>query len=55
MSPGLIIFGTGAHARKAYHCATLRFGAIVDHDAELAAFSHLRPGQVCPAAGRWPV
>lgn len=158
MSPGLIIFGTGAHARKAYHCATLGrgvvrgfadenpaatspvagvpmctpaelaalppgraifvaighsatrqrlmdafaaqawqlpalvhpratvapdalladgcivaagavvesgarigrgaivdVGAIVDHDAEVAAFSHLRPGQVCPAASRWPV
>lgn len=29
-------------------------GVIVDHDCRVAAFSHLRAGQVCPPASHWP-
>ena len=30
-------------------------GVLVDHDVSIAAFSHLRPGQVCPAGSVWPL
>ena len=29
-------------------------GVLVDHDVEVAPYTHLRPGQVCPAGTRWP-
>jgi PglD N-terminal domain len=29
-------------------------GALVDHDCDIAEFSHLRAGQVCAAGTRWP-
>jgi hypothetical protein len=29
-------------------------GVIVDHDCRIAAFCHLRAGQVCPQASHWP-
>lgn len=29
-------------------------GAIVDHDCRIAAFSHVRAGQVCQAMTHWP-
>jgi UDP-3-O-[3-hydroxymyristoyl] glucosamine N-acyltransferase len=34
--------------------AIVDVGVIVDHDCRIAAFCHLRAGQVCPPASRWP-
>ena len=34
--------------------AIVDVGVIVDHDCRIAAFSHLRAGQVCLPASRWP-
>lgn len=34
--------------------AIVDVGVIVDHDCTIAAFCHLRAGQICPPASRWP-
>ena len=34
--------------------AIVDVGVIVDHDCCIAAFCHLRAGQVCAPASRWP-
>jgi len=34
--------------------AIVDIGVLVDHDAVVADFCHLRPGQVCPAGSVWP-
>lgn len=34
--------------------AIIDISAVVDHDCRIAAFSHLRAGQVCPPATLWP-
>jgi UDP-3-O-[3-hydroxymyristoyl] glucosamine N-acyltransferase len=44
MSRNLVIFGTGAHARKAYHCWTLAGGSV-------AAFADENPAATSPVAG----
>ena len=33
--------------------AIVDIGVLVDHDAVVADFCHLRPGQVCPAGSTW--
>jgi UDP-perosamine 4-acetyltransferase len=44
MSAGLVIFGTGAHARKAYHCWTLAGGVVLAFADENAAATSPVPG-----------
>lgn len=34
--------------------AIVDIGVLVDHDAVVADFCHLHPGQVCPAGSVWP-
>lgn len=44
MSTELVIFGTGAHARKAFHCWTLAGGTVV-------AFADENPAAASPVPG----
>lgn len=34
--------------------AIVDVGVIVDHDCRVAAYAHLKPGQVCPSGTNWP-
>jgi hypothetical protein len=52
-----VIVAAGAVVESGSHIgrgAIVDVGVIVDHDCRIAEYSHLRPGQVCLPATRWP-
>jgi UDP-3-O-[3-hydroxymyristoyl] glucosamine N-acyltransferase len=46
------VIESGAHIGRG---SIVDIGVLVDHDCVVAAFTHLRPGQVCAAGSAWPV
>jgi len=51
-----VFVGAGAVVESAAHIgrgAIVDIGALVDHDARVAAFAHVRAGMVCAAATEW--
>lgn len=51
-----VIVAAGAVVESNSHVgrgAIVDVGAIIDHDCRIAAFSHVRAGQVCPATTHW--
>ena len=51
-----VFVGAGAVVESAAHVgrgAIVDIGALVDHDARVGAFAHLRAGAVCAAGAEW--